>query len=450
MATTPNRRKRPSRASVARLRAEFEARPHHRELSEALGAVIDDYRSARVSDATMEKIKPFLRAAVTASTLAGAESVRKHCNHLSQLAVFAIERGRPLSIEALLTTTFIDEYVRVGMAEADDHLRAERRRRLLSVARAANPGPDVPAKLTPIRHSSIKPCYIPAELAVIVRACQVQPTAARQRDLAIVVALAAGAGLDSVDMRDEPKNHIEDLAEDGIRVHVQGPRPRIVILRAGFESLLRAAISGIPADELLLGRKQDRRNTAARAVERAALHNVPAHRARSAARDLVGRPDDRPHPARGDPAGGRAQVRPHAQRAAPAPGSLAGAQEPHSGRDHHPRSAAGRDPMSAKRLTRPMVERTVHMVDNSGVLDILAPPTPKGQRGRKGQIRANTRLLAIGVILCTRLGHETTVAGVHGVLTEAFPGTCSGSSAYCDRSPRRPPSPAASTPSRPA
>ena len=55
--------------------------------------------------------------------------------------------------------------------------------------------------------------------------------------------------------------------------------------------------------------------------------------------------------------------------------------------------------MSAKRLTRPMVERTVHMVDNSGLLDILAPPTPAGQRGRKGRIRANTRLWAIGVIL---------------------------------------------------
>lgn len=77
--------------------------------------------------------------------------------------------------------------------------------------------------------------------------------------------------------------------------------------------------------------------------------------------------------------------------------------------------------MSAKRLTRPMVNRTIHLVENSGVLDILAPPTPSGQRGRKGQIRANTRLWAIGVILCTRLGHETTVAGVHGVLTEALP-----------------------------
>lgn len=77
--------------------------------------------------------------------------------------------------------------------------------------------------------------------------------------------------------------------------------------------------------------------------------------------------------------------------------------------------------MSAKRLTRPMVDRTIYLIDHSGVMDILAPPTPTGWAGRKGQIRANTRLWAIGVILCTRLGHETTLAGVHGVLTEALP-----------------------------
>ena len=77
--------------------------------------------------------------------------------------------------------------------------------------------------------------------------------------------------------------------------------------------------------------------------------------------------------------------------------------------------------MSAKRLTRPMVDRTIYLVDESDLMDVLAPPTPAGQRGRKGQIRANTRLWAIGVILCTRLGHETTLAGVHSVLTEALP-----------------------------
>lgn len=54
-------------------------------------------------------------------------------------------------------------------------------------------------------------------------------------------------------------------------------------------------------------------------------------------------------------------------------------------------------------------------------MDFLAPPTPQGQRGRKGRIRENTRLWVIGVILCTRLGHETTVKGVYDVLTQALP-----------------------------
>lgn len=275
MATSPKRRKRPSMAAVARHLAEVEARPKTREMPAELTAVIDNYRPATVSGATMTKVRPFLHAAIAASALRGAESVRKHCNHLTQLACFALTRGVPLEVAPVLTTAFIDEYIRVGMAEDADHLRAERRRRLLAMATTVNPGPDVPARLTPVGHSAIKACYSPAELAVITRVCRVQPTEARQRDLAIVVALGAGAGLDSVDMRALRTDHVEDLDDAGVLVHVQGPRPRTVALRVRYEELLREAVAGLPAGALLLGHKEDRRNTAARATERAALHNIP-------------------------------------------------------------------------------------------------------------------------------------------------------------------------------
>jgi hypothetical protein len=76
--------------------------------------------------------------------------------------------------------------------------------------------------------------------------------------------------------------------------------------------------------------------------------------------------------------------------------------------------------MSAKRITKPMLERTVYLVDESGILEILAPCPAPGRAGRKGQIRENTRLWLIGVILCTRLGQETTMVGVYEVLTEAL------------------------------
>lgn len=77
--------------------------------------------------------------------------------------------------------------------------------------------------------------------------------------------------------------------------------------------------------------------------------------------------------------------------------------------------------MSAKHLTPPMVERTVHVIDGSGILDLACPPRQPGKAGRTGKIRDNTRLLLIGWHLCTRLGQETTVRGVHQVLTESLP-----------------------------
>lgn len=80
--------------------------------------------------------------------------------------------------------------------------------------------------------------------------------------------------------------------------------------------------------------------------------------------------------------------------------------------------------MSAKHLTPQLVARTVHVIDTSGVLDLACPPREPGKPGRKGNMRANTRLLLIGLHLCTRLGHETTVTGAHEVLTQALPREC--------------------------
>ena len=76
--------------------------------------------------------------------------------------------------------------------------------------------------------------------------------------------------------------------------------------------------------------------------------------------------------------------------------------------------------MSAKQLTPQMIARTVHIIDSTGVVDLLVPPRAPGTRGRTGSGRANVRLFLIGVSLCTRLGHETTVRSVHQVLTESI------------------------------
>ncbi len=75
--------------------------------------------------------------------------------------------------------------------------------------------------------------------------------------------------------------------------------------------------------------------------------------------------------------------------------------------------------LSSKRLSAEVIQRTVWVIDTSGVVDLLVPPREKGARGRIGMLRENVRLFLIGLSLCTRLGHETTVKGVFEVLTQA-------------------------------
>ena len=60
--------------------------------------------SAGTYTAWNEVIEPFLVDVITASSLTGTESVRKHCNHVTQLACFALKRGLPLDMAAVLTT----------------------------------------------------------------------------------------------------------------------------------------------------------------------------------------------------------------------------------------------------------------------------------------------------------------------------------------------------------
>jgi hypothetical protein len=274
MSTT---RKRPSKASVLRNRQRLkEQQAHKPELDPKAAELIDSYTSKTLAVEDMPVIRPFMRRVIETSDLTGLESIRNHRTHIAALAGYALHRGLPLEPAVVLTTSFIDEYISTGMAGFDDHVRAERRRRLLNLARNVNPGPDCPARLTPIAHVSVRAPYTPAELAVITRVALVQPTPAKARQMCAAVGGGAGAGAAAVDYRHLRVGAIHDLGDLGVEIHMPGPRPRVVPVRRSLEHLVRFAIADRPAHQLLLGRDEDRRNTAARAVENAALYRVPA------------------------------------------------------------------------------------------------------------------------------------------------------------------------------
>lgn len=170
-----------------------------------------------------------------------------------------------------MVTTVIDDYTR--RSTDGNHLRAERCRRLLWLATQVNPGPTTPARLAPIGHSSVKAPYTPEEMATIRRYAIEQPTPAKRRNLCAVVAIGAGCGGDSPDLRPLHNRHVERNPA-GMFVAFQEPRPRVVLCRASYEPLLDIAATGAPGS-LLYGVKGDRRNIGARAVGNATLSGCP-------------------------------------------------------------------------------------------------------------------------------------------------------------------------------
>ena len=275
MSTRTPARRMPSRAAMQRKLADLEAAAAvTRKLDPALAEIVDSFDVSRYG-ACSQPIHPFLREAIRRSTLSGAESVRKHCRHLTALAVFCDKAGIALTVETVLTTASIEQYVRTGMNTDSDANRAERRRRLLWLASNVNPGPATPAKLAPIAHRAIKPPYGPKERATVLRAARTQPNERSGRQFQAAVALGFGAGADSVDLRHLWVRDILDHGHDGLTVTFHGERARTVWVRRVAEDLLRIAVAHRGPDELVIGQKLERRNTATRLLDAGVVYKGP-------------------------------------------------------------------------------------------------------------------------------------------------------------------------------
>lgn len=73
--------------------------------------------------------------------------------------------------------------------------------------------------------------------------------------------------------------------------------------------------------------------------------------------------------------------------------------------------------MTTTFITPDVLARAEYAIEASGVVDLLCPERQPGEVGRIGLARTNTFLWCLGVRLCASLGHETTIDGVHNVLT---------------------------------
>jgi hypothetical protein len=260
--------RRRSAAAARRLRAAKSEKPGH-VLPAELRGIADRFIPQGHIASRWETIGPLVAEVLTRSNVRGVDSFRKALTHVGYFLAWADDVGLPLEI-ASVTRQNTDEYTRVGMAGSSEKSRADRRARLRGIADQVNPG-QAPDRGISIAKPSLKPPYSPEEMARILRAAGTQPTPAQRRKLSLCVALGAGAGLDSPDLRSLRRQHLIDQGRAGITIAVPGVRSRTVTLFGNYEELLRDALDRTDPDALVLGSEEDRRNIAARAIGEAVI-----------------------------------------------------------------------------------------------------------------------------------------------------------------------------------
>lgn len=217
---------------------------------------------------------PFVEQTLTASSVRGLESLRKHATHVAYFGSWAHRKGLTLEL-ATVCRANTDEYCRVGMAGSSEKSSSDRRSRLRAIADDLHPE-QAPPPAVAIPRKDLRPPYTEAEMQAIRRVSGVQPTLEMCRQLSICVGLGAGAGIDSPDLRLLHRNDVKDHGDAGIAVHVPGDRARIVWVLRSYEPIVRRGLAGLASEALLIGRVQDRRNVAGDVFNRATLvGNLP-------------------------------------------------------------------------------------------------------------------------------------------------------------------------------
>lgn len=258
-----------SRAAVRRLAA---------ELADRTPTGLNDERTKRVEQYRPQGVDPDVWATIRVThqramqfgadlTDSGFAQVMSIVAHY---LTWRHSRRLDTSLEASFTLDAIDAYCELGIVDLEPVTRSTYRSRLMPIADAIDPHSIPRPVFTSGGHQPIKSCYSRAEEAAIRRVAERQPRKITRRKMCAVVGLAAGAGLDTVDMRHLQVDHI-DVTDNGIGVHVPGSRPRFTVVRRDYEHLVVEGIHGLTRHQLLFGTHVGRRNVLGNTFDDASL-----------------------------------------------------------------------------------------------------------------------------------------------------------------------------------
>ena len=172
--------------------------------------------------------------------------------------------GSPVTVEELLAPGVVESFVRL------EGLVPRSAATYRSVIRRAVDSLDPAPRSTKLAYKPGAAPYTPVEMDQFMFLAANQRNPGPRVALCTAIALGAGAGLDTTDLRGMTPAHITTQTLPGgaevMMVSVPGTKARTVPLRHTFTDLLKVALAahtelGKGKDDLLIGRKADRVNT---------------------------------------------------------------------------------------------------------------------------------------------------------------------------------------------
>jgi hypothetical protein len=241
------------------------------ELPTTQREMLERYRPNGVTDTVWEQVRPVVTEVLTKSCLVGDKSFQKHLGVVASYVTWLATQHRSMAITEAFTFDAIDQYYLTGLTGMSKRTCNDYRSRLQNIAKKINTGVNAPSGIaTPLGHISVRPGYTPAEEATLRRIALRQSRPRIRTQLCAIVGFGAGAGLDSVDLRNLHRHHI-DVTDNGIVVNVTGRNPRQVIVRATYEELVLVAIEGLTPKQLVVGIGKSKKNPVAKVIDNADL-----------------------------------------------------------------------------------------------------------------------------------------------------------------------------------
>lgn len=244
-------------------------------LPEALAAHLEAFVPKRVKTEDWVLARPAAVEILRRARTTSLKTFEKLCPPVAELVSWALRHGHGPEWRAILVHPLIDEWIRTATPHLNDTSRTTTRSRLRTLASLVNPGVGAPPRPEPIAYQAIRPPYSPAEVARVRAIASTQPHSVTGRQVALCVGCGFGAGLDSVDLRHLLGRQVDDRDDDGIRLEVEGQRPRVVWVRREWEALVRSGVAGVKPNQRCLNHQPDREGVASRVYEQAVVLGEP-------------------------------------------------------------------------------------------------------------------------------------------------------------------------------